>query len=101
VGDLSAVTGDLGYLPSAILYAMMIAVPLLAWRLGANPIMTFWAAYVLTRPLGASIADWLGKPPARSGLGWGDDLVTAAAAALIIGLVAWSNRAQSTVVAQR
>jgi uncharacterized membrane-anchored protein len=92
VGDLSAVTAHLGYLSSAVLYAVMIAVPLLAWRVGADPVLTFWAAYVLTRPLGASIADWLGKPPDRTGLGWGDGPVTVAASALIVGLVAWSSR---------
>ncbi len=50
-------------LPSlGLLFTAAIAVPLTAWRAGASPVVTFWAAYVLTRPLGASFADWLGKP---------------------------------------
>jgi uncharacterized membrane-anchored protein len=94
VGDLSAISADLGYLASALLYAGMIAVPFLAWRLGANPVLTFWAAYVLTRPLGASVADWLGKPADRSGLGLGDLPVTVVATAMIITLVGWTARPQ-------
>jgi uncharacterized membrane-anchored protein len=42
-----------------------------AWRLGANPILTFWLAYVLTRPLGASIGDYLSQKPSDGGLGLG------------------------------
>ena len=94
VGDLTAITLGLGYLPSALLYAALIAVPALAWwRLRLNPVVAFWCAYVLTRPLGASIADWLGKPPDRSGLGVGDGVVTVVSAVLIAALVAWRSRA--------
>ena len=90
VGDLSAFTLGLGYWPSAVLYAVLIALPALAWwRFGANPVLAFWIAYVLTRPLGASLADGLGKPIARSGLGFGDGTVTLIAAAAIVALVAW------------
>jgi uncharacterized membrane-anchored protein len=88
-GDLTAFVLHLGYLGSAALFAVAIAVPAVAWRLGANPIATFWTAYVLTRPLGASLADWLGKPAALHGLGWGDGTVTAAAAVVFALLVAW------------
>ena len=63
VGDLSAFTLHLGYMASAVLYGVLIAVPAIAWwRLRVNAVVAFWAAYVLTRPLGASVADWLGKP---------------------------------------
>ncbi len=88
-GDLTATTLHLGYFASGILFAVAIAVPLLAWRLGANPILTFWAAYVLTRPLGASFADWMGVPPARGGLDWGTGPVSAVLALLIVVLVAF------------
>jgi uncharacterized membrane-anchored protein len=47
------------------------------------------AAYVLTRPLGASIADWLGKPPSAGGLGWGSGRVSVSLAAMIVGFVAY------------
>jgi uncharacterized membrane-anchored protein len=54
-------------------------------------VVAFWSAYVLTRPLGASLADWLGKPTGRSGLGLGDGTVTVIASAFIAALVAWST----------
>jgi len=88
VGDLSAIALGLGFLPSAVLYAAMIAVPAVArWRFRLNPVVAFWGAYVLTRPLGASIADWLGKPAERTGLGLGDGPVTVAATLLIVAMV--------------
>jgi uncharacterized membrane-anchored protein len=93
VGDLSAFTLHLGYLASAALYAVLIAVPALAWwRLRLNAVVAFWAAYVLTRPLGASVADWLGKPSGKSGLGFGDGTVTVVAAVAIVALVALLSR---------
>lgn len=73
LGDLTATTLGLGYLASTVLFAVVIALPALAWwRLGANEILTFWAAYVVTRPLGASLADYTSKARALSGLGLGD-----------------------------
>ena len=83
-GDLAAKTIGLGYLTSAVLFAALMAVPAFGyWRFHLNAILAFWTAYVLTRPLGASIADWLGKPKALSGLGWGDGVVTGIFALLI------------------
>ena len=56
-----------------MLFAVLILVPAAGYRLlGWNAILSFWTAYVLTRPLGASFADWIGKPANLSGLGWGD-----------------------------
>ena len=93
MGDLSAFTLHLGYLASAVLYAALIAVPALVWwRLRLDAVVAFWAAYVLTRPLGASLADWLGKPRDRSGLGLGDGTVTLVAALAIVVLVATVGR---------
>ena len=89
-GDLTAVTLNLGFFPSAVLFAVAISIPALAWwKLGLNPIIAFWAAYILTRPLGASLADWLGKPPAQSGLGLGDGTVAGLATLAIAALVAY------------
>ena len=69
-GDMTATTLGLGYLASSVMFAVLITVPALAyWRLGLNEIFAFWFAYVLTRPLGASFADWMGKPPSAGGLG--------------------------------
>jgi len=90
VGDLTAVTMHLGYLLSAVLFAVLIAIPAIGYRwLGWNPILTFWSAYVLTRPLGASVADWLGKPKSLGGLGWGDGPVAFALTGMIAILVAY------------
>ena len=70
-GDMSARTLNLGYLGSGIAFAALMAVPFVAWRLGLNPIVAFWFAYIVTRPLGASFADWMGVPHALGGLDWG------------------------------
>ncbi len=84
VGDLTAVTFGLGYLASAGLFAAAIMVPAIGyWRFGLNAILAFWSAYVLTRPLGASIADWLAVSHARGGLDLGTGPVSLALAALI------------------
>ncbi len=97
-GDLTAISLKLGYFGSIVLFAAAIAVPWLAWRRGRlDPVLAFWAAYVITRPLGASIADWLGKPQSRSGLGLGDGLVSALGFAVFVALVAYVAIARSDV----
>ena len=90
LGDFTAVTLKLGYLPSAALFAGLILIPLLGWRLlHWSPVFCFWAAYVVTRPLGASIADGLAKPKNISGMAYGDWPVSGVLFALIILLVAY------------
>ena len=84
LGDLTAVTFRLGYAYAMIVFIALIAVPAIGyWQLKWNPIIAFWFAYVVTRPLGASFADWVGKPRNASGLGWGDGHVSLLLAALI------------------
>lgn len=84
-GDLTAMPLNLGYLGSAALFAGVILVPALLWWRGVlNPVAAFWAAYVVTRPLGASFADWFGKPAGQTGLGLGDGVVSA------LGLLAFA-----------
>ncbi len=94
LGDLTAVTLHLVYLPSAILFLALITVPALGYGLLRwNEVACFWAAYTLTRPLGASIADWLGKPLADGGRGIGSGLVGAVlAVALALTVVVLSTR---------
>ncbi len=72
LGDFTATTLGLGYLSSVVLFAGAIAIPAVAWALGLNAVVAFWWAYVLTRPLGASIADYVSKSHSISGLGFGD-----------------------------
>ncbi len=93
VGDLTGLTLQLGFLASGLLFTGLILIPLIAWRLGLNPVVAFWSAYVLTRPLGASFADWLAKPPSvGGGLGYGEGVVTVASLGLIIVLVTYVAR---------
>jgi uncharacterized membrane-anchored protein len=90
VGDLTGLTLHLGFLASGLLFTVAIALPLVAWRLGLNATLAFWSAYVLTRPLGASYADWIGKQHRLGGgLGVGDGVVSLAMIAMIGGLVAY------------
>ena len=71
-GDLAAITFNLGYLTSAVVFAVVLAVPAIGyWKFHWNPILSFWFAYIATRPVGASLADWMGKAPHEGGLGWG------------------------------
>jgi uncharacterized membrane-anchored protein len=87
-GDLTAVTLGIGYFGSILLFAAIIAVPALGYfRLGWNPIFAFWFAYVVTRPLGASVADWLGVSHARGGLALGTGPVSLVLAAAIAAFV--------------
>ncbi len=100
-GDLTAATLGLGYGPSLVLFAIIFAVPGLGyWRLGLNEVFAFWFAYVVTRPLGASFADWTGKPY-LGGLGFGDDRVAIVLAALMIGVVAYLARSRSAAQSER
>ena len=90
VGDLTATTFGLGYFASGLLFAAIIAVPAFGYfRLRWNAIFCFWFAYVATRPLGASFADWMGKPKSVGGLGLGDGPVALALTAVIFCLVAF------------
>lgn len=71
-GDLMAEKLSLGYLPSAVIFAAMIGVVALVQKRGRlSPILTFWLAYILTRPLGASIGDFLSQDKDFGGLGLG------------------------------
>ena len=89
-GDLTAMSLNFGFLGSAVLFAVLIAIPALAWWRGKlNPIAAFWTAYVITRPLGASLADWLSKPHSATGLALGDGTVSALALGVFVLLVAY------------
>jgi uncharacterized membrane-anchored protein len=88
-GDLTALTLNLGFFPSVLLFAAAIAIPAVGWwRFRLNPILAFWFAYIVTRPLGASFADGFSKAN-NGGLGIGDGPVSAVALLIFIGLVAY------------
>lgn len=89
VGDLTAATFKLGYFSSGILFAILFAIPALAyWLFRINAIFAFWFAYIMTRPFGASFADWFGKP-ILGGLGLGDEPVVIVLTFFIIALVGY------------
>ena len=89
-GDMTAITLHLGYLSSGLLFAALIAVPAVGYRwFGLNGIFAFWFAYVMTRPLGASFADWLSVPASRGGLGLGWGPVSLCLSILIVAFVGY------------
>jgi uncharacterized membrane-anchored protein len=101
LGDFTAYTLHLGYFPSAALFAVIITIPAIGYRwLQWNAIGCFWFAYVITRPLGASIADGLAKPKSSSGLGLGNGPVMLAFGTLIVILVAYLAITKSDVQTQ-
>lgn len=76
-GDFSAETLQLGYITSGIVYLVLFILPFICQKfLGLNEIFTFWFAYVMTRPLGASFADWVSVPADKGGLNIDRGVVT-------------------------
>lgn len=103
VGDMTARTLHLGYAGSIVLFAVAICVPAIGYRWWHwNPVASFWVAYVLTRPLGASVADWTGKGTDVGGLGWGDGpmaLAFAVGIAVLVARVSWRAAGQPACTA--
>jgi uncharacterized membrane-anchored protein len=88
-GDLTALSLNLGFWPSVVLFAAVISIPAVGWwRFGMHPIVAFWFAYIVTRPLGASFADGFSKH-GNGGLGLGDGTVSGLALIAFAGLVAY------------
>jgi len=87
VGDMTAVSFRLGFFASGVLFAILIAIPAVAQRYGLNEIVAFWWAYIITRPLGASFADWIAVPANQGGLNFGKGAVSIATWVLIIAFV--------------
>lgn len=95
-GDLTADEWGLGFFDSIWLFAALMVVPLVLWRLGVNVIVTFWMAYVLTRPLGASISDWAAKPW-LGGAGLGVAEVTSVGLLALVAIVGWLHHTKRDV----
>jgi uncharacterized membrane-anchored protein len=90
LGDLTAYTLHLGFFVSGLLYTVLFGLPFLARRAaGLNALVAFWWAYIITRPLGASYADWLGVPKSLGGLNLGRGTVAIALTLAIVGWVAY------------
>ena len=89
-GDLTAYTFKFGYFTSGLIFLGLIALPALAfWLLRLNEVLAFWLAYILTRPIGASFADWTGKSLKDGGIGIGNGPVILVLTVLICILVAY------------
>lgn len=89
VGDMTATTLHVGYFASGVLFTILIG---LVTLLRYKAVLAFWFAYILTRPLGASFADWMGVSHARGGLAWGTGYVSLVLLFLIVGLVAYVTK---------
>ncbi|GAA3656911.1 membrane protein [Nocardioides ginsengisoli] len=76
----------------------LIAAVAAAWKLGAGPVLTFWLAYILTRPLGANIGDWLATPTKEQGLGLGTAGTSVLFLAAILGTVAYLTVSKADVI---
>jgi uncharacterized membrane-anchored protein len=89
-GDLTATEWHLGFLPSGLMFIALMAVPAIAWwRFGLNPVIAFWFAYIVTRPLGASFADWLDATHQLSGLALGAGPIALGLTALVAAVVGY------------
>lgn len=76
-GDLMAESLGLGYLVTGIIVIAVVVCVSVAWKLKLDPILSFWIVYVMTRPLGASLGDYLSQPQKFGGLGLGATITSA------------------------
>ncbi|WP_442790842.1 COG4705 family protein [Nocardia sp. NBC_01327] len=83
---------------SVLLPAGLIAAVALGWRLGANAVLAFWLAYILTRPLGANLGDWFASPTADHGLGVGTAATSVIFLVAILATVLYLTRTRRDVI---
>ncbi len=83
-GDLMAESLGLGYLVTGLIVLAVVVLTVIAWRMGLDSVLGFWIVYIMTRPLGASLGDYLTQPPKYSGLGLGATITTAVFLAAIL-----------------
>ncbi|NQD37779.1 hypothetical protein HPT27_12145 [Permianibacter sp. IMCC34836] len=89
-GDLASESWRLGYGVAGLIFAGLIAVTVIAhFVFKINSVLTFWLAYILTRPLGASIGDFLSQPRSNGGLGFGTIYTSAVFLLVIVALVGY------------
>lgn len=89
-GDMTAITLSLGYLFSGVLFGILFILPGIGYfKFHLNEVGTFWFAYIVTRPLGASFADWFGRTPDLGGIGFGTGRTSLVLVILIAILVSY------------
>lgn len=91
-GDLATEALGLGFRIGVLAFGALIAAIYGAFRRGANPVLTFWLAYILTRPLGASLGDLLSQAPEYGGVGLGTVMTSVVFLAVIAMLVVHLSR---------
>ncbi|MFE3573359.1 hypothetical protein [Lysinibacillus sp. NPDC059133] len=87
VGDLYSEQLGFGYLKTGLTVIVIIACIFLAWKMKLDGILAFWIAYILTRPLGASIGDYLSQPKANGGLGLGTTVTSVIFLVAILAII--------------
>ena len=97
-GDLMAEVLGLGYLVTGLIVAALIAGTAIAWRFGLHSVLGFWFIYVLTRPLGASLGDYLSQPPSQGGLGLGATMTSLIFVAAIVVTVVYLSVTKADVL---
>ena len=97
-GDLMAEGLGLGYAMTGIIIAGLIAIFAIGWRMKLNHVLSFWIIYILTRPLGASIGDYLSQPSNYGGLGFGATATSFIFIGGILGLVAYLSITKRDVI---
>jgi uncharacterized membrane-anchored protein len=98
VGDLISEGLGVGYLKTGLLCAGLIGVITIAWRLGLDAVLAFWLAYILTRPLGASIGDFMAQPTDNGGLNLGVTLTSVILLVLIVLTVVYLSIRKPDVI---
>ena len=94
-GDLATEALGLGFTIGVLVFGALIAATAIAARLGVNHVTAFWVAYVLTRPLGASLGDLLSQPRVYGGVGFGTVVTSALFLMIIIALVVYLSVSES------
>jgi uncharacterized membrane-anchored protein len=97
-GDLMAEVLGLGYLVTGAIVAALVVITALAWRVGLHSVLAFWFIYILTRPLGASIGDYLSQPSSQGGLGLGATVTSVIFVAGILGIVTYLSVTKADVI---
>jgi uncharacterized membrane-anchored protein len=90
-GDLATEALSLGFNLGVLIFGALIGLIAAAYALGANAVLTFWLAYILTRPLGASLGDLLSQSREYGGVGFGTTATSLAFLTVIVALVALAS----------
>jgi len=100
-GDLTATSLNLGFFHSILLFSAIMLIPVVGWwKFNLNPVFAFWFAYVDTRPIGASFADWISKPHNITGLNFGDGRLSGCALLAFLALVLYATVTEHGLQAQ-